>query len=245
MRTEAERARAHKRDIDTRYERNEPSCPAADRPGGARVVLVAPEPTAIRFRKIAQDRVHDRETLLGSCRRVFDLQARAWAYTFRHREDIVQDACVIALAKIIRAEADCPGAEALVPEGLVYWIVRGVMRHRSEGDGRDVSSEAGQGGEALMERREEQVSGGGGGAARARGPRGTSGTGPPSQGRAARRGWRSGRSMSPPGEWPRCAGATRWRNGSETGSRSGVAPPTITSCPGASSPTPTPTGWPR
>jgi len=161
MRTNAEKARAHKRDIDTRYERNEPSCPAADRPGGARVVLVAPDPTAIRFQQIAQERVHDRETLLGACRRVFDLQARAWAYTFRHREDIVHDACVIALSKIIRAEVDCPGAEALVPEGLVYWIVRGVMRHRSEGDGRYVSTESGQGREVLMARWEDHVKAGG------------------------------------------------------------------------------------
>lgn len=161
MRTNAEKARAHKRDIDTRYERNEPACPAADRPGAARVVLVDPEPQTVRFRDVAQERVHDRETLLGACRRVFDLQARAWAYTFRHREDIVQDACVIALSKIIRAEADCPGAEALVPEGLVYWIVRGVMRHRSEGDGRYVSTESGQGREALMAKWEEHVNAGG------------------------------------------------------------------------------------
>lgn len=161
MRTNAEKARAHKRDIDTRYERNEPACPAADRPGAARVVLVDPEPQTVRFRDVAQERVHDRETLLGACRRVFDLQARAWAYTFRHREDIVHDACVIALSKINRAEADCPGAEALVPEGLVYWIVRGVMRHRSEGDGRYVSTESGQGREALMAKWEEHVNAGG------------------------------------------------------------------------------------
>ncbi|HLR95059.1 MAG TPA: hypothetical protein VK053_11070 [Jiangellaceae bacterium] len=79
MRTNAEKARAHKRDIEQRHQRNESACPAAERPEGARVVLVAPEPTAIRFRQIAQERVHDRETLLGACRRVFDLQARAWA----------------------------------------------------------------------------------------------------------------------------------------------------------------------
>ncbi|APX31756.1 hypothetical protein BH708_02385 [Brachybacterium sp. P6-10-X1] len=125
------------------------------------MVLVDPEPHAVRFRDVAQERVHDRETLLGACRRVFDLQARAWAYTFRHREDIVQDACVIALSKMCRAEAECPGAEALVPEGLVYWIVRGVMRHRSEGDGRYVSTESGQGRELLMAQWEEHVGAGG------------------------------------------------------------------------------------
>lgn len=161
MRTNAEKARSHKRDIDTRYERNEPACPAADRPGSARVVLVDPDPKPTRFREIAQERVHDRETLLGACRRVFDLQARAWAYTFRHREDIVQDATVIALSKINRAEADCPGAEALVPEGLVYWIMRGVMRHRSEGDGRYMSTESGQGRELLMAKWEAHVKAGG------------------------------------------------------------------------------------
>lgn len=161
MRTNAEKGRARKRDIDQRYDRNEPACPAADRPGRALVVLVAPEPRTIRFRDIDQERVHDRETMLGACRRVFDLQARAWAYSPRHREDIVQDACVIALSKIKRAEADCPGAEALVPEGLVYWIIRGVMRHRSEGDGRYVSTESGQGREVLMARWEAHVAAGG------------------------------------------------------------------------------------
>lgn len=161
MRTNAEKGRARHRDIATRYERNEPPCPSAYRPGRALVVLVAPEPQATQFREIAQERVHDRETLLGACRRVFDLQARAWAYTFRHREDIVQDACVIALSKINRAQADFPGAEALVPEGLVYWIVRGVMRHRSEGDGRYVSTESGQGREVLMAAWEEHVKAGG------------------------------------------------------------------------------------
>lgn len=125
------------------------------------MVLVDPEPHAVRFRDVAQERVHDRETLLGACRRVFDLQARAWAYSTRHREDIVQDACVIALSKITRAEAECPGAEALVPEGLVYWIIRGVMRHRSEGDGRYVSTESGQGREVLMARWEAHVNSGG------------------------------------------------------------------------------------
>lgn len=161
MRTNAEKGRARHRDIATRYERNEPACSSAHRPGQALVVLVAPEPQATQFRATAQERVHDRDTLLGACRRVFDLQARVWAYTFRHREDIVQDACVIALSKINRAEADCPGAEALVPEGLVYWIVRGVMRHRSEGDGRYVSTESGQGREVLMAAWEEHVKAGG------------------------------------------------------------------------------------
>ena len=161
MRTNAEKGRARKRDIEQRYDRNEPACPAANRPGRALVVLVAPEPQTTRFRDIAQERVHDRETMLGACRRVFDLQARAWAYSPRHREDIVQDACVIALSKMNRAEADCRGAEALVPEGLVYWIIRGVMRHRSEGDGRYVSTESGQGREVLMARWEEHVGAGG------------------------------------------------------------------------------------
>lgn len=161
MRTNAEKGQARRRDIVTRYERNEPACPAADRPGRALVVLVAPEPRTIRFRDIDQERVHDRGTMLGACRRVFDLQARAWAYSPRHREDIVQDACVIALSKMNRAEADCRGAEALVPEGLVYWIIRGVMRHRSEGDGRYVSTESGQGREVLMARWEEHVGAGG------------------------------------------------------------------------------------
>lgn len=161
MRTDAEKGRARRRDIVTRYERNEPACPSAHRAGGVRVVLVAPEPKAVRFREVEQGRVHDRETMLGACRRVFDLQARAWAYSSRHREDIIQDACVIALSKMNRAEADCPGAEALVPEGLVYWIVRGVMRHRSEGDGRYVSTESGQGREVLMARWEAHVGVGG------------------------------------------------------------------------------------
>lgn len=161
MRTEAEKGRAQHRDIQQRYQRNEPGCPTADRPGGSLVVLVDPDPKAVRFREIAQEWVHNRETLLGACRRVFDLQARAWAYTVRHREDIVQDATVIALSKINRAEAECPGAEALVPEGLVYWIIRGVMRHRSEGDGRYVSTESGQGREVLMAAWEEHVGAGG------------------------------------------------------------------------------------
>ena len=161
MRTDAEKGRARRRDIVTRYERNEPACPSAYRGGGSWVVLVAPEPRAVWFRDVAQERVHDRQTLLGACRRVFDLQARAWAYSLRHREDIVQDACVIALSKMSRAEAECRGAEALVPEGLVYWIIRGVMRHRCEGDGRYVSTESGQGREVLMARWEAHVSSGG------------------------------------------------------------------------------------
>jgi|SRR5690625_4778031 len=161
MRTDAEKGRARRRDIARRYERNEPACPSADRAGSAWVVLVAPEPKAVRLRDVAQERVHDRETPLGACRRVFDLQARAWAYSPRHREDIVQDACVIALSKMSRAEAECRGAAALVPEGLVYWIVRGVMRHRSEGDGRYVSTESGQGREVLMARWEAHVGAGG------------------------------------------------------------------------------------
>src|SRR5699024_3344568 len=116
MRTKAEKGRARHRDIVTRYERNEPACPSAHRAPNAVVVLVHPEPEAIRFREVEQERVRDRETRLGACRRVFDLQARAWAYSSRHREDLVQDSCVIALSKIERAESECPGAEALVPE---------------------------------------------------------------------------------------------------------------------------------
>lgn len=161
MRTKAEKGRARHRDIVTRYERNEPACPSAHRAPHALVVLVHPEPEAIRFREAKQERVHDRETLLGACRRVFDLQARAWAYSSRHREDLIQDSCVIALSKIERAEAECPGAEALVPEGLVYNIVRGAMRHRSEGDGRYMATESGQGREILMGRWEEHVKAGG------------------------------------------------------------------------------------
>lgn len=161
MRTKAEKGRARHRDIATRYERNEPAGPSAHRESRALVVLVHPEPKPIRFRDVVQERVHDRETLLGACRRVFDLQARAWAYSSRHREDIIQDSCVIALSKIVRAETECPGAEALVPEGLVYNIVRGAMRHRSEGDGRYMSTESGQGREVLMARWEDHVKSGG------------------------------------------------------------------------------------
>lgn len=161
MRTKAEKGRARHRDIVTRYERNEPACPSAHRAPRALVVLVHPEPEAIRYREVEQERVHDRETLLGACRRVFDLQARAWAYSSRHREDLVQDSCVIALSKIERAESECPGAEALVPEGLVYNIVRGAMRHRSEGDGRYMATESGQGREILMARWEDHVKAGG------------------------------------------------------------------------------------
>lgn len=161
MRTKAEKGRARHRDIVTRYERNEPVGPSAQRSPNSLVVLVHPEPVAIQFREIEQERVHDRETLLGACRRVFDLQARAWAYSSRHREDLIQDSCVIALSKIVRAEAECPGAEALVPEGLVYNIVRGAMRHRSEGDGRYMATESGQGREFLMGRWEDHVKAGG------------------------------------------------------------------------------------
>lgn len=161
MRTKAEQGRARHRDIVTRYKRNEPACRSADRAPHALVVLVHPEPEAIRFREIEQEQVHDRETLLGACRRVFDLQARAWAYSSRHREDLIQDSCVIALSKIVRAEAACSGAEALIPEGLVYNIVRGAMRHRSEGDGRYMSTESGQGREVLMDRWEAHVNAGG------------------------------------------------------------------------------------
>lgn len=161
MRTKAEKGRARHRDILTRYERNEPACPSAHRAPHALVVLVHPEPEATRYREVEQERVHDRETLLGACRRVFDLQARAWAYSSRHREDLIQDSCVIAMSKIVRAEAECAGAEALVPEGLVYNIVRGAMRHRSEGDGRYMATESGQGREVLMARWEEHVKAGG------------------------------------------------------------------------------------
>src|SRR5690625_7701191 len=98
MRTDAEKGRARHRDIVTRYGRNEPACPSAHRAGGVRVVLVAPEPKAVRFREGEQGRVHDRETMLGACRRVFDVPARAWAEPSRHRAAVVPDACVIALA---------------------------------------------------------------------------------------------------------------------------------------------------
>lgn len=161
MRTKAEKGRARHRDIVTRYERNEPACPTAHRAPDALVVLVHPEPEAIRFQEIEQERVHDRETLLGACQRVFDLQARAWAYSSRHRADLIQDSCVIAMSKIVRAEAVCPGAEALVPEGLLYNIMRGAMRHRSEGDGRYMSTESGQGREILMGKWEDHVKAGG------------------------------------------------------------------------------------
>ncbi|WME24442.1 hypothetical protein [Brachybacterium sp. GU-2] len=161
MRTKAEKGRARHRDIVTRYERNEPACPSAHRAPDALVVLVHPEPVPVRFREVEQERVHDRETLLGACRRVFDLQARAWAYTSRHRDDLIQDSCVIAMSKIVPAEAACPGAEALIPEGLVYNIVRGAMRHRSEGDGRYMATESGQGREILMATWEDHVKTGG------------------------------------------------------------------------------------
>lgn len=129
--------------------RSRSDCPTATRTAGASVVLVTPAPTPVPF-DVVEERVHDRETLLGACAQVVDVQARAWAYSSRHREDIIQDSCVIAQSKMKRAESACPRAEALVPEGLVYWIVRGVMRHRSQGDGRYVTTESGQGREVLM-----------------------------------------------------------------------------------------------
>src|SRR5699024_266182 len=85
----------------------------ADRPGAGRVVLVDPEPQTVRFRDVAQERVHDRETLRGAGRRGCDLQARGWAGTLRHREDSAKAACAVALSQSTGAEDDSTAAGAM------------------------------------------------------------------------------------------------------------------------------------
>lgn len=129
------------------------ACPTYVGSPGETVILVGPDSRPVRRSEVDQ-RVHDEETLLGAIVSAFGKQAPDAARKAQIAEDVIQDSAVIALSKIRRAEAEHE-VKALIPEGLVYYIVRGALRHRSFGDGRAMSTESGQAREKLMRLAEE------------------------------------------------------------------------------------------
>lgn len=140
-----------------------PAPPAQPDPtlaASAPCILVGPKHSPITIGEVGDQRVYDRETLLDGVRYVFWRQAPSWARVARQREDIIQDSCIIALAKLNRAEEE-HGCYALIPEALVWCVVRGALYHRSDGDGRHMSTESGQAREHLIEWWNAHLGGGG------------------------------------------------------------------------------------
>ena len=129
------------------------ACPTYVGSPGETVILVGPDNKPVRRSEVGQ-RVHDEETLLGAIVSAFGKQAPDAARKAQIAEDVIQDSAVIALSKLRRAEAEHE-VKALIPEGLVYYVVRGALRHRSFGDGRTTSTESGQAREKLMRLAEE------------------------------------------------------------------------------------------
>lgn len=129
------------------------ACPTYVGSPGETVILVGPDNKPVRRSEVDQ-RVHDEETLLGAIVSAFGKQAPDAARKAQIAEDVIQDSAVIALSKLRRAEAEHE-VKALIPEGLVYYVVRGALRHRSFGDGRTTSTESGQAREKLMRLAEE------------------------------------------------------------------------------------------
>lgn len=125
------------------------ACPTYRGDPGETVICVGPNNSPVKRSEVREARVHDEETLLGAAIYVFGKQAPDAARSARLAEEIISDSLVIALSKIRRAEAE-HGVKALIPEGLVYYIVRGALRHRSLGDGRPMTTESGQAREKLM-----------------------------------------------------------------------------------------------
>lgn len=139
------------------------ACPTYQGDPDEMVICVGPDNSPMRRSEVEYERVHDEETLLGAVVYVFGKQASSAARRARIAEEVVSDSLVIALSKIRRAE-DEHGVKALIPEGLVYYVVRGALRHRSFGDGRHMSTESCQAREKLalalerLEREGEDVS---------------------------------------------------------------------------------------
>lgn len=134
------------------------ACPRYQGDPDEMVICVGPDNSPMRRSEVEYERVHDEETLLGAVVYVFGKQASSVARRARIAEEVISDSLVIALSKIRRAE-DEHGVKALIPEGLVYYVVRGALRHRSFGDGRYMSTESCQAREKLdldLERLEKE-----------------------------------------------------------------------------------------
>lgn len=124
------------------------ACPVYQGDPEEMVICVGPGKRPTKRSQVTESRVHDEETLLGALISVFGKQAFSAFRTVRHAEDIISESAIIALSKLRRAEEE-HGVKALIPEGLVYYVVRGVLRHRSMGDGRYTSTESSQAREVL------------------------------------------------------------------------------------------------